>query len=100
MVELIGTVGSICFAISGIPAAYDAIKNRYCNYSWAFLGLWLIGEVLCSWYVLMKGVAALFYWNYLPNLACLLILICFNRVTRPKKSQTLHLVHPNSHDAP
>lgn len=76
--DVIGIVGSICFAVSGLPPAYEAYKARSCSYSKLFLALWFVGESSCIIYAVAKGTYPLLL-NYLPNMACLLILIRFNR---------------------
>ena len=84
MTEIIGFIGSVAFAISGIPAACAAYKDRSCTYPWAFLGLWGLGESLCSIYVLSKGADTLFWYNYLPNAICLIVLMRYNNAI-PRK---------------
>jgi len=75
---IISVIGSIAFAACGIPAAWEAIKDRGCNYSWGFLGLWLTGELFTMAYVIHKQEWVLLF-NYVFNLACLLILLYFNK---------------------
>jgi hypothetical protein len=81
MFEIIGMVGSIAFALSGVPAAYHALRDRHCAYPWGFLILWGIGEILCSIYALHQGADILVWFNYVPNFLCLCILGYFNRRT-------------------
>ena len=76
--ELIGLLGSICFAISGIPPAYQACKSGVCHYPWAFLLLWSAGELLTTVYVIYKQEWILLL-NYGFNFICLVILIKFNK---------------------
>lgn len=77
MTELIGTVGALCFALSGLPAAYEAIKAGFCSYSRPFLWLWLAGELCLMFYSAQIGAWTLWV-NYLPNLLCLLVLFYYN----------------------
>lgn len=76
--EIVGWIGSICFAICGLPAAYEAIRDKACSYSWTFLALWGIGEVFTSIYVIYLGNLALLF-NYGMNFICLVILIYYNK---------------------
>lgn len=76
--DVVGLVGSICFAICGVPAALDAWRRKGCCYPWSFLLLWLVGEVLTSAYVLYLGNWILMI-NYVVNLICLLVIIRYNR---------------------
>lgn len=76
--EVIGMLGSICFAICGIPAAYQAWREKVCYYSWMFLGLWGAGEVLTAAYVIYLQDWILLF-NYGCNFICLLVLIRYNK---------------------
>ena len=77
MTEVLGVIGSVCFAISGVPAAVEAIRKRTCAYNWSFLGLWFVGEACCIGYALLTGQWVLLL-NYIPNMACLLVLTGLN----------------------
>lgn len=66
MQEIIGLIGSICFAISSWPQAYYSTKNRTAKgVKWSFLFLWLFGSIFCTIY-------AIGYQRYilLPNYIC------------------------------
>ncbi len=48
MLEIIGIVGAVCFALCGIPQVYKCYKDKSAqDISWAFLYLWAMGAV-CS----------------------------------------------------
>ncbi len=77
MVELAGLIGSICFAISAIPAAYHAYRAKACTYPWGFLGLWAFAEVMMIIYAVGTGQWVLLA-NYAPNIVCLAVLFRYN----------------------
>jgi hypothetical protein len=73
--NVIGWIGSGCFAICAVPQAYTAVRQGHSNgISWLFLALWLTGEVLTIAYVLPKWDFPLLV-NYFGNLACLLVIL-------------------------
>lgn len=76
--EYVGLAGSILFALCGVPAAYSAIKDRTCQYSWPFLWMWFLGEVLTSIYVIYLEEWILLL-NYGANFICLIILMYYNK---------------------
>ena len=78
MMEVVGILGSICFALCGVPAAYEAWKFKTCSYSWPFLLMWMIGEVLTSAYVIYLMDWILLF-NYAANFICLLIIMYYNK---------------------
>lgn len=52
MIELIGWLASVCFAICGAPQAYQSWKQGHSQgVDTLFLMLWLAGEVLMMIYV-------------------------------------------------
>jgi lipid-A-disaccharide synthase-like uncharacterized protein len=81
MMEIIAALGSMCFAICGIPAAVDARRRKECNYPWSFLLLWLVGEILTLIYIVHIREYLLII-NYGINLLCLLVLMRYNRVRK------------------
>ena len=75
--EIIGWIGSICFAVCGIPQALQCYKTGHSRgLSWGFLMLWFIGELFTIAYVLPKMDIPLLF-NYGFNLAVLLIILRF-----------------------
>ncbi len=78
MIELIGLLGSICFALCGVPAAWEAYKNKHCHFAWGFLWLWAVGEILTLIYVLAVQEWILLL-NYGVNLICIIILMYYNQ---------------------
>ncbi len=75
MIEFIGWLGGILFAICGVPQAYKSYKDGHSNeISWLFLLLWLFGEILMLVYTLHKPVDLL---PLIFNYGCNLLAICF-----------------------
>ncbi len=73
--ELIGWAGSILFAACGIPQAYESYNKGNSNgLTWAFLLMWLGGEVLTLIYIIPKLDWPLLF-NYSCNLLCLLLIL-------------------------
>lgn len=80
--EILGWVGSICFAICAVPQAYLSYKlGRSEGISWLFLFLWLTGEICTIIYVLPKKDVPLLV-NYFGNLLCLLVILRYKALPR------------------
>lgn len=76
--ESLALIGSICFAICGVPGAYEAYKKGTCDYSWGFLWLWAIGEACLAVYSIhIKEYILLL--NYAGNGICLAIIMYYNK---------------------
>lgn len=85
MLNLIGWIGGICFAISGIPQAYWSWKEGHSKgLSWSFLLLWLGGEVFTLVYVSARQDWPLIF-NYVFNLMSLLVIIYYKLRPRAEK---------------
>lgn len=70
-------IGSFCLAICAVPQAAKSLKTCSSDgISWAFLSLWLVGEVCLLAYVVSRGEWAL-VMNYAGNIVCLLIILRF-----------------------
>ena len=66
MQELIGLIGSLCFAFSSWPQAYYSWRTKSAKgIKWSFIFLWLSGSFFSTIY-------ALYYQKYmhLPNYLC------------------------------
>jgi uncharacterized protein with PQ loop repeat len=82
MSNLVGWVGSILFACCAFPQAVQAYRQGHSEgLSWAFLLMWLFGEVLTIAYVLPKRDWPLLF-NYAANLAFLLVILRYK--VRPR----------------
>jgi len=80
--DIIGWLGSFCFAVCGIPQAIKTWKLGSADeISWLFLLLWLTGELSMIVYVWPKQDYPLLF-NYLGNLACLLVILRFKLIPR------------------
>ena len=77
--EQVGWVGSILFALCGLPQAIQSIQDGHSNgIAWGFLLMWLGGEVLTLYYVWQKDekLAPLLF-NYSLNLIFLVVIIFY-----------------------
>ena len=76
MADFIGWIGSITFAICGLPQAWKCFKNKSARgISPAFVALWLTGEVCYVISVLMKfGWVTWMMFNYLANLFAIAVI--------------------------
>lgn len=78
MVELIGWVGGILFALCAIPQAYECYKTKKSDMNKAFLLMWFFGEVLTIVYVLLLDTDRTklpLLLNYIFNLVCLIVIL-------------------------
>lgn len=84
MLELIGWIGAILFAICSIPQAYQCWKTKSAQgLSLSFLLMWFIGEVLTIIYVLPKWDLPLLF-NYAVNILSLLVIFYYKVKDRLK----------------
>lgn len=75
--EYIGWIGSILFAICGLPQALQSIRDGHSRgLNWYFLQCWLWGEILTIIYVWPKQDWPLLF-NYGMNMIFLLIMVCY-----------------------
>jgi uncharacterized protein with PQ loop repeat len=79
LADVIGWIGSVAFALCGIPQAWECFKNRSARgISPLFISLWLTGEVCYVVSVLMKfGWVHWMMFNYLANLFSIAVIIFF-----------------------
>lgn len=77
--DLIGWVGSVAFAVCGIPQAWECVKNRSAKgISPLFVGLWLIGEVCYVISVFMKfGWVHWMMFNYITNIVSIAVIVYY-----------------------
>lgn len=75
--ELIGWIGSILFAICGLPQAIQCWKDGHSRgLNWFFLLAWFWGEVFTIAYVWPKRDIPLLA-NYAANMGFLLVMVKF-----------------------
>lgn len=83
--DTIGWIGSILFAICGLPQAVQCAKNGHSRgLNWFFLLAWLFGEIFTIIYVWPKADYILLS-NYFVNLIFLAIMIRYKIVERDSK---------------
>lgn len=76
--DLIALAGSLLLALCAIPAAIEAYRDKKCYYSWPFLWMWTVGEILsCIYLVSIQDWILLI--NYTANIACCLVLLYYNK---------------------
>jgi uncharacterized protein with PQ loop repeat len=82
--DVIGWIGSICFAICGIPQAWQCIKQGHAKgISPLFLALWFAGEVCYILGVYIQfGFVLWMMVNYLFNVALVSIMIYYSLCPR------------------
>lgn len=82
MLEAIGWIGALCFAICAIPQAWQSYQNGTSDgINLGFLALWFTGEVLTLIYVLPSKSWPLVF-NYVGNILALLVIIKFKLFPR------------------
>lgn len=78
MMEVVGWIGSILFALCAVPQAWQSWRQKHSDgLSWSFLLMWFFGEVLTIIYVLQKEDVAPLLANYCFNIALLLVIIWY-----------------------
>lgn len=82
MIDIIGWIGSIIFAICGFPQAIKSYKDGHSNgIGWGLIILWELGELLTLIYVLTKKEYPLII-NYIFNLISVSIIFWFKLFSR------------------
>ena len=77
IVMILGWLGSICLAVSGIPQAWMSYKEKHAHgMSWAFLLLWAFGEIFALAYVYDKLDLPLLL-NYSVNILILAVILFY-----------------------
>ena len=75
--DAIGWLGSILFALCGLPQAIKSYKEKHSNgLAWGFLLMWLWGEIFTFAYVLPKMDYPLLA-NYVVNFLFLIVIIWY-----------------------
>jgi uncharacterized protein with PQ loop repeat len=83
---MIGWIGSVCFALCGLPQVIKCVKDGHaCNLSMVFLLLWLSGEILYVIATLSElGFISWMLFNYVVNIVCIVILVVYKVQGRSK----------------
>lgn len=75
--EIIGWIGSILFAVCGLPQAIECYKAGHSRgLSWAFLLCWFGGEVFTIIYIFPKADYPLLF-NYALNMVFLSVMLYY-----------------------
>ena len=85
MIELLGWIGGVLFALCGGPQAYKSYTEGHSKgMSSGTLTLWLSGEIITLAYVMLKhGLDGPLVFNYGMNLVFLSIIIYYK--IKPRK---------------
>lgn len=83
MIDVIGWLGAFCFAVCSVPQAVQCFQQKHARgVSGLFLALWVIGEILSMFYVLLhEGFYGSAAWplvaNYSVNLFGISIIVWY-----------------------
>lgn len=81
--EIIGWIGSVLFAICGLPQAIQSYNEGHSDgLNWLFILPWLFGELFTLIYIIPKGDMPLIF-NYVLNLIFLLVILYYK--IKPRK---------------
>ncbi|CAB4174966.1 COG4095 Uncharacterized conserved protein [uncultured Caudovirales phage] len=81
--EIIGWIGSVLFAICGLPQAIQSYNEGHSDgLNWLFILPWLFGELFTLIYIIPKGDMPLIF-NYVLNLVFLLVILYYK--IKPRK---------------
>jgi MtN3 and saliva related transmembrane protein len=77
VIEIVGILGAAFLGLCAVPQALKCWRTRSAvDISWAFLGLWLAGEILTSAYVIASHAAdPVLLANYLLNTVLIILII-------------------------
>lgn len=78
MIQLLGVIGAIAFAICGLPQAWQSFKTKSSQgvNVW-FLLLWLFGEIITMIYVLLTVYDWILLSNYIVNILFLFVIMYY-----------------------
>jgi uncharacterized protein with PQ loop repeat len=86
MIETIGYIASILFAVCGFPLAWRAYKTKTSDEPWSFLLTWLAGEILMQVYVLVKhGLDLPLLAQYWANTVFLVVILYYKIRSRNER---------------
>ena len=73
--EIIGWIGAVLFALSGIPQAWECYRTGNARgLAWGFVALWAGGELFTLAYILNRGDLPLIF-NYAVNFVVLAVIL-------------------------
>ena len=77
MIEALGYISGILLATCAIPLAIQVCHQRHADsLSWAFLVMWLAGEIGTSIYTLVSiGWNGPLQLNYIINVVCIVLIL-------------------------
>lgn len=79
MLEVLGWIGSVMFAVCGVPQAWQCYKTKSAQgLSWSFLSMWVIAELCTLAYILPTAQWPLIF-NYTGNLLCLGVILFYKK---------------------
>lgn len=87
MGDIFGWMGSICFAVGGIPQVWKCFKEKHAHgLSGLFLASWIAGEVFFIASSLMKfGWVSWIMFNCFLGLLCSLVITYYKLFSSPRK---------------
>lgn len=74
--ETLGWCGAFLLAFCAVPELIRSTRTKQCSLSWAFLLMWLFGEIFTIIPVIGNSLGAFLIFNYSLNISIILIL-CF-----------------------
>lgn len=81
MLDLLGLIGAVAFAISAIPQALHSYRTKSSKgMSVGFLFLWGLGEGCMLAYVIGTSMDPYLVGNYIANGLCLLVIVYYKVV--------------------
>ena len=81
-IETMGWIGSVLFAVCGLPQAVECIKKGNAHgMTWSFLILWFLGEVFTLPYIINSGQLPLLF-NYSLNFCFVVVILYYKMYPR------------------
>lgn len=76
MIEIIGWLGAVLLATCAVPQTWRCCVDGHADgLSWAFIAMWLGGELLTLTYVAAATPSIILIVNYAVNIACLVVIV-------------------------
>lgn len=91
MIEYVGWIGSMLFALCGVPQAIQSYKQKHSDgLSSVFLLMWFLGEVLSFAYAITKDDVLPIITNYVLNFSLLLVIIWYRLFPQRKEVKQMN----------